>query len=297
MGEVIGIISVALAIIVIIQAHRNHKFSKLVAAHQGVFRKPNLLVRIYGQKFLPDYFIFACNIHSKRTIFMPLLIGLHNIGNKSAEKVVIHIHSPKRLKGGVKAEGLKIKAPKTVSYDVLEENNFIRTITEIGTIHPKQRCEIHDFFSIKEKTFLDFSVDAVSKNGTKMRTDIRVEYCNLIEYVIYFDDLEPIFGLIKILIIDTSEQSLKEFISLRNQRKKEKYREEIGNYIKQIFHFLKLKYIGKKTIQKFQLLRYDESKIIRHSDVPVDEVPIDAIRICDGFEDIQGCLCIPALGI
>jgi len=296
--EILGIISMVLAIIVIIQTHRNYKFSRLVAKHQGVFRAASIKVSIYEEEFLPDYFIFACCLRPKRILLIPLLLGLVNKGDKSAKNVKIHIRSPARLHAGLKGVDIKLHAPKDVSYEVFEEEKkFVRKITNIDTIRPKEGYTIQNLVSVNEQSFLDFDVDSISKNGFKFTTNFEMTYYNQIEYFIYFDDSEPIFGLIKTYIIDTAKQSLDEFMNLRNQKMREKYRNDVGNFIRQIFHFIKLRYVGQKTIKKFSLIRYDDSQLIRHSDMPFDEVPIQSIRISEGIEDIRGCQYIPVLGI
>jgi len=295
---ILSLIVIILTVIVIILTYRNFRFSKLVATHQGVFRIPNIKVSAYELDPIPDYFIISCKLNPKRILFVPLSIRLENMGDKSADEVKFAIRYHKRLRlDGSEFAKISPRTSKSLAPVVLEDSNFQTLVYEIGTLTPKEGFNILDFINIKESSILKFNADAMTKNGVKMISKVHITYVNVIDYTIFQDDVEPITGRINILVIDTSKQSLEYTINLLNQRRMKKFRKEVGNIFKHILYYLKLKYLGKQIGKRFELIYYDESKVISHPDNPMDQVPINSMRFCSGSEDITGRLFVPAIGI
>ena len=291
------IITTILAIIAIILSYRNNRLQKLIASKQGAFQSPNLTISIYDSEwrkkahFTPRYFILAGKLSPKRILSFPLKITLTNKGDKSAKEIKMALRYHKRLRcGGLDIAKIKpaddyskVNFPKFI-----EDSNFQIAVFEIGTLTPKQKFAINDVITITEATFHNFSVDAVSKDGVSLTIPVEVHWSNSIDYTIYQEDNEPISGSFNIAFVDTSKQSLKDYLNSYNKQMAEEYKKNVGNIIQQILHFLKLKFYGIKIEREIQLVVYDESMVKRYSKLPVDEVPAEALRYYFGLKDIKG---------
>lgn len=297
MDMFLGVVTVLLTLVTILQTYRAHRFSQLVAAHQGVFRKPHLVIRLYDSKpSKPDYFILACRIRQGKILQLPLLLALKNQGDKSVDNVKLLLRYHNRLRaGGLQAVGLKYEGPKALKPELFEDANFQTSLFDLGTVTPKQDILISDYFTIAEATVIDLNVDAVTKNGVSIILPIHIAAFNVIDYTVYQDDADPISGRIKIAVIETDQKPLQESLSVLNQLRQKRYESQIGGRMRQILHWLGLKLSGKRTDQDALLISYEESDVVRRSDLAIDVVPRESLRFYSGFEDITGAIYIPSI--
>ena len=68
---------------------------------------------------------------------------------------------------------------------------------------------------------------------------------------------------------------------------KDQYKKRVN---KQKFNIFKLKSNKQKELEKIQFIFYDESIVNRNSKVPIDEIPIEALRFDYGFTDYSGSI-------
>lgn len=289
------IIPIILGIFSIIQTYRINSFQKIVAEKQGIFREPNVLFNTYDSKwresahFTPDYFILAGKLSPKRMLVFPLIITIKNTGNKSAKDISVTLHYLKNLRGG----GLKVgKIEPEDDYSknkfprIHEFSNFQIADFEIGTLTPQQSFTMKDIIT-PEATSSKFDVDVVSKDGVPLIVSGEIFWQYRIDYTIYQEDFEPISGSIGISFIDTSEQTLEEYLDSYNEKMKDEYRKRVN---KQKFNLFKLKSNKQTKLKKVQFVFYDESIVNRNSKVPIDEIPIEALRFDYGFTDYSGSI-------
>lgn len=296
---IISIFILACAILTSILSYKNYRLNK-----KNATKKPNLTLNIYDSEsrrnvnFKTDYFIVAGNLSPERILRMPLIITLRNNGDKTAKNITMEMNYSKRLRGG----GLAIAeiAPRGFSKEnspkVFENRHFQTVRFEIDFLTPEQPFDICDSITIPEETRLEGEVSCVSRDGVPFKMDYQLCWANRIDFTVYQDDYPPISGSFAIRFIDTSKQSLTDYLKSYNEQKEKEYREIFGSRVKfditvqEILHYLKLELSGKATIQGIQFVVFDESKVKHNSKVSVDEVPPEALKYFYGLEDIKGCI-------
>ena len=292
----LGITTTILTVITIILSYQNNRLQKTISTEQGVFRKPSLTISIFNSErrkksnFIPHYFIVAGKLPSKGFLSLPLIINVKNEGEKSAKEIKLALRYPKRLRGG----GAKIEPADDYSKErspkYINDSNFQIALHEIGTLTPNEELIINDVITINEATFLKYNVDVVTKDNVPVIIPVEISWFNNIDYTIYQDDIVPISGSIKIFIVDTSKQSLEEYLLSYNKQRFEKYTEQIGNTIMQLLHYCKMELTGKQIEREIQFVLFDEINIKRDSKKPLYEVPIEYLKYKYGLEDISGAI-------
>ena len=106
---IIGFLTILTSSIAIIQTRRFNAYQKKVVKHQGVFREPNIDLKLFA-KPANLTFIFSLPLCENSFIEIPTVISLRNNGDKSAEAVELFIRTHKdlvlggpSLKNGVKS--------------------------------------------------------------------------------------------------------------------------------------------------------------------------------------------------
>ena len=290
------IIPIILGIVTIIQTYRIYSFEKMVAEKQGVFREPNVLFDAYDTKwreannFTPDYFILAGKLSPKRILSFPLIITIKNTGNKSAKDISLNLRYLKDLRGG----GLKFtkmkpgdKRSKKKFPEIHETSNFQIADFEIGTLKPQQKFIMKDIITPMNETSSKFDVDVVSKDGIPFIVSGEIIWRHNIDYTIYQEDFEPISGRIQISFVDTSDQTLEEYLISYNEIMKDEYKKTVN---KQKFNLFKLKSNKQKELENIQFVIYDELMVNRNSKKPINEIPVDSLRFAYGLTDYSGSI-------
>jgi hypothetical protein len=296
----LSIITIIFAVMAIILSFQNNRLQKKIAANQGVFRNPNLMISIYDSErssrvhFIPEYFILACKISNKRILDFPLRITLNNNGDKSAKKCKLLLRYPKILRfNGLVEMQTKDNYSKERAPKLINDSNFQTAIFEIGTITPKEALVLHDAITISGATSHKMDVDVVSKDDIPYTVGVEFDWFFNIDYTVYQDNAEPISGRIKLKIVDISKQSLKGYFNYINKKNSEIYKDKVGNKINHILYCLKLKITGTKTEITIQLIVYDESQV-EHGEI-TDRIPYSAFKYYYGLEDVTGSIHIPKI--
>lgn len=301
MENLLEIITITLAFIAIILSIRNHRLQKIIANEEGVFRNPNLTIRIYDTvqskrvHFTPEYFIIACNFSQNKIIEFPLKITLTNRGDKSVKECKLLLRYPKILRGdGLLEMEAKDKYSKEYAPKIIDDSNFQISQFEIRTITPKEELGFQDAITLSGSTSFNFDVDVVSKDGIPYTLGMKFDFFFGIDYTAYLEDAEPISGRIKIRVVDITNESIEEYIDSYNQQADEKYRANFESTFQHLMHCCKLKLKGKKTEKPIQLMTYDESKVkLIHE--AIGRIPYETLNYYYGFEDVKGCIHIPEI--
>lgn len=284
------ITSIILALFALVQGFIAYNFSKKTAEKQGVFRSPNILLRLYKSEIRDTYnfnkILIAAKIPKNGIIMFPLLITLINEGSKSGKDIQFVLRYHKQLRGGGQ-ENAKIEFnhynPKKYSR-VNDVSSFQFMEIDIGTLTPGQPFPIQDEITISTGTILKFDVDAVTKDGIPITASIETHFTHRIDYTIYQDDFKPISGSISLLIIDTSQQSLEEYITNENTRNKKPY-DKLNLYQK-----FKLSHSPKKDGYIYQAVTYDESRIKYEANGLIGRISVDDLKYSYYYKDAAGLM-------
>ncbi len=296
----LSIITIIITFIAAILSFQNNRLQKIIAANQGVFLNPNLVISIYDSErnskvhFIPEYFILACKISNERILDFPVKITLNNNGDKSVKECKLLLRYPKILRfNGLVEMQAKDNYSKERIPKLINDSNFQTAIFEIGTLTPKEAPDFYDAITISGASSHKMDVDVVSKDGIPYTVGVEFDWFFNIDYTVYQDDAEPISGRIKLKIVDISKQSLKEYFNYVNKKNAEMYKKKVGNNINHILYCLKLRITGKKTEIPIQLIVYDESQV-EQGEI-TDRIPSSAIKYYYGLEDVTGSIHIPEL--
>ncbi|MFX0113990.1 MAG: hypothetical protein ACFFB3_05550 [Candidatus Hodarchaeota archaeon] len=284
---VLGALAAISAIIAIIQAHKSHKLQKEIVAKQGIFLEPEIILNF--NKFNPKthYYILYGKLTKNRALLFPYQIEIRNVGNKSVNKVELNCRLHKRLHGGLPPQAFKPEGFGAVKSEIFEYSNFHLIKYDLGTLNPKKGYLIYDSLHIASESLLklDFPIETADHFPLELR--YKLAYFNLIDYVIYSENQEPVSGQVKLLVLNTAErpfeESLKEYIKLKPLN--------LNSTKNQLSMLLKrLKTLFKAEPKRIAFICFDESKLIKHKDIPVDEVPIGSIKVTEGLEFPDGSI-------
>lgn len=280
------IVPTLISILILFQANKSYRLQKKIY-NQGLLRTPNLIIKIYDSKLNSNFkindFIIAGKLSPKRILQLPLTITLTNNGNKSSKKIRMEMVYPKRLRGGGMGKVIHEGFPKENPPKVFENRNFQTVMYEMDMLTPKQAFVAEEFITIMESTDYKRDVEAVTKDGVRVVVTTELYWANRIDYVIYQDDFEPISGSFAIRFVDTSNQSLKDYLNSYNEQIMKKHKEKIGK-----LHALKLFFYGEGETQMIQIIDYDKSKVKQNSKMPIDEV--HSLTYSFGLKDGKGCI-------
>lgn len=289
---ILAFTSIILAFITLVLGIKTLNFNKKIAEKQGIFQTPNIRFKLYKSELRDTYnsnkILIATKIPKNGIMMFPLLITLINEGSKSGKEIQLFLRYHKQLRGGGQ-ENAKIifnkeNPPKIYSRVKDVSSSFQVLEIDIGTLTPGQPFPIQDEITIMTGTILKFDVNAVTKDGTPITASMEVQVTHQIDYTIFQDDSEPISGSISLLIIDTSQQSLEEYITKENTRNKKTY-DNLNLYQK-----FKLSNSSKKDGYIYEAITYDESKIKYEAKGQIGRISVDNLKYSYYYRDKAGLM-------
>jgi len=288
----LGIISLSLTILVLVQRHQFNKFRKKVAFEQGVFNKPTLSLGMFS-KYDISTFILAVPL-SKFIWEIPFVVNILNVGDKAAEEVEIFFRTNKEFcyGGGGKATIGNLSVKNAKICDVHETGPFITVVSSLTNIHPKQHIAINFASSIRAGTIFPVETRVTSKDGVDLKVEWWIAYQFPLDLAVSQKELAPCSKRFNIQVIDTSDTDIIEFFNKYNEvleRQREK------TYTKSTFlKRIKRNFQASSSREKIALISFEEQikkkKTLGHSgqqEVTVYEVPAGALQVQEGlkFED------------
>lgn len=292
--SIIEIISMLIALISAIIAYREYKFARNAAESEGTFKKPEISISYENRNI--DNVFWAFPIPREGNIEFPLRYYIKNNGEKSANNIELFIRIPKDLfSSELEEEDRKFELDdlKNVKYKWMnDENDYTNVLVVfIKQILPKQEIMLAHYINIKEATSFESNCIAKSKDNTNFRVKINCEYGYQITLTLYQDNAEPISRSVCLSIIDTSENSVKQYFDTINDRIKKEYNK--SNYLGRMSYYLDRMREGFGA-NKFILLECEPKDLLKDEKFPIYRVR--SFDGCEGFHDPKGFV-IPTLGI
>lgn len=204
------------------QNRKANRLQENIAKLQGIYDKPQLDLLVFNRPIASNY-IYAIPFN-KKSVFVPLNLLLSNNGSIRAKNVELYINSPNEI---IPHEIMKLKKV---------ENSFKNTEFKIlSTTAYKTTCGFQTE-SLEQKNSMSIQFDlalrtsTINKKGSTIFTtkdNVEAEAKYIISYLYdikiwaYSENHSPISKEIKISVLDTSENNLKDYfknIAIENEK-------------------------------------------------------------------------------
>jgi len=285
------IISMIIALIAVLIAYKEHRFARNMAEVEGKFKKPEISISYENRKI--EDVIWSFPIPREATIELPLRFQIKNNGEKSATNMELFIRLPKELLNNELYEENKIlNEADGIKYRWMDENNYAKVlIVSIKQILPKQELNIIHYVNIKEATSFESNCITKSRDNVNLNVKINCEYAYWIALVLYQDNSEPISRSVVLSIIDTSENSIKNYFNEINSAIKKEY--DTLKYSERISYYLD-RMRGRHEEKEILLFGCKEKDLVKDENLPIYRVK--HFTGCAVYKSPKGFV-IPALEI
>jgi len=194
----------------------------MVAIKQGGLKSTDLRLTLYGSEYI-NHFVIGAPIGESNAIEFPFTYSVSNRGEKSAKGIEIFVRFDKSLFFDGLFES-KVEGPdfKNIKFDHSKVAGRDRTITRIisfDELHTKQCTNVQELIIIRNATNFKNQVAIRTKDGIDATVHYSVMYWHPIDFVICQEDYEPIVNRKRLLFIDTSNNTIKEFFDEYNEVK------------------------------------------------------------------------------
>lgn len=205
-----------------IQTYRAYRLTKRVATAQGVFTRPEVEISLFGDRVIEN-FVLAVPLsrEKKRVIEIPLMFGIGNYGEKTAEDVqTFFTLSKDLLYGGKFTYNLRGAKLDGISITTVAKTKNLQTVAvTIQSLHPKVRIPFQLGVSVFNETFIESEVTVRTADGVDLSIPYSLEFAYRIDTVLVQRNQNPVTKSFHIQIFDTTEQSIKQALAAYNQRK------------------------------------------------------------------------------
>ncbi|MCO7205027.1 hypothetical protein WDB89_00225 [Pseudoalteromonas sp. B5MOD-1] len=274
----VGVLSIAVAIYF---ARKTHNYQKQIAESQGVFKKGDIKLSIFNLDkdlnggFL-DYLFIAGPIRKDTISYLPFPIQVTNEGSKSVNdiEVMTRIHRSLRV---VNSQDMGVKLSSTVKnirYSYNDSGNHQISSLYIDSINPKLSVNFEDGFLLKDALpiFMDIKNEINLSFHFIASTQLTMN--------LYMKDEEPIMRNLKVVVIDTSESTLKHQLNQYNKAMEQSYKKP---------SFFKWLLGSKNNIKKFTLLEFDKESYL-DSNSGLSKIDLTSVNATSGFFNINGTI-------
>jgi len=292
--DILGPLSVLLAIIAIVQTYRAHKFACRVAEVEGVFEKPGVSISLFNDPMI-ERIIWAIPFPGDGFVEVPLVYNIANKRKKSSIKnIELIIRMTKDLHGGDLADyDLEaVDSLKDIKSKFVDVTKYVhKFLMSIDSLSPNQTMDYEDKFIFREGTTKEWSTIAKDKNDIEFKIQGEVDLAYAIDLILMAEDIEPIRRHFSHEVIDTSRISLEDYFRTRTEHIQENTGYNKMHLIKRIYCFKK--HLTKKNIN-FILFCCKSSNLEKVGDDPLYKVT--KFHMTYGTKFING-YAIPAEGI
>jgi len=243
--HILAILTIIISIIAIFQSRKNYNLQNRIAHLQGVYKSPQLDLKIYNKSIVNEYY-FAFPFSKHGAFIVPLKFYLTNTGTSKATNIEIYINASNELLppdlmeietnantfSEAKTKKIRLSEHKTtyaIKMDYLENGGtgFIPLYLPLksSTVNIKN-LYTHNFRDNEQITF-----------------EYGFSYSYNLKIWAYSENHSPISEEISIIVVDTSEKTLKDFFIEKAKEKKEKHNANLSELTK----IQKLKYYMSKN--------------------------------------------------
>lgn len=261
-------------------ARKSNRYQKKVDLHQGVFKKGDLKLSLFGLDdsvsggFL-DYLILAGPIKKKPVTLMPVPIRIENVGSATVNEVEILIsaHRSLRVIGSDALRHEAINTSKDIKLSYSDTGYRQNSTLSIDHVNPKLIINYEDAFMLNSAFPLSFKVEAKTKDDYLVTIPIHTLITTDYSMAVYMRDEEPLQRSLKVIVIDTSEETLLEQLNKYNNAAEKSYSPP---------HFLKRLFQPRVPLEQFTLIEFNESGYCE-SEGDFSKVDLDNVTMSKGF--------------
>lgn len=290
----LGILSIILGLVAIVQTYRANKFARKIAENEGAFEKPGLSISLFNDHAIEEI-IWAIPFPEDGVVQVPLVYGIANNRSKSAiRNIELIIRMTNELHGGNSPDYDvnvidSLKEVKSRFVDVTKYvHNFLMSIESLS---PKQTMNYEDQVLFRGGTSAKSTITVKDKNDIPFEISFEVELAYAIDLILMADDIEPIRKQFRHKVVNTSKISLEDYFQKWTQNAQKQMGYNKMNLLKRIY--LYNKHLNEKN-RNFILVCCESPNLERIGEEPL--YSLTKFHTTYGTEFING-YAIPAKGI